>query len=443
MKRHFDLIVVGGGPAGLMAAKTAAEKGLDVALLERKDHLAEIARPCSEILTLNEDINNEYLFYNKKGGRLCFLKSGFCERYDGHSLDLEAFTIYAMNGNCIQFSNPAKPQGGGVVPVQMAFEKKMLLSKLLVAVEKKDVHVFTNVNVVAFEKKGRHMCILSSEGTRYEAAFVICADGVNSRSVQCLGLNKRRGFYGTLRGIALYIRGVELPIAHSHVHIQGGSEVGIELSINPRAENDEYFVSLCGIQPKADFSRWADYIMKTSRFSSWFKGAEIVKTSSFVANIYSPLRDPFRDNVLVIGDAGNTLQVTNKGALVCGWRAGNTVARAFYNNSLNREAMQDYLEWWDESYCRCDYTIPFPLRGNMGEALNSKELNYLFGLLKEPFPLTSNPFTGARTMARAMAKVLPLLAEKKPQIIEKLNRFRSDDLTQLLKGAINSGFPNR
>ena len=32
----YDLIVVGGGPAGVMATKTAAEDGLKVLLIERK-----------------------------------------------------------------------------------------------------------------------------------------------------------------------------------------------------------------------------------------------------------------------------------------------------------------------------------------------------------------------------------------------------------------------
>ena len=38
----YDLIVVGAGPAGLMAAKTAAENGLTVALIERKDIISDI-----------------------------------------------------------------------------------------------------------------------------------------------------------------------------------------------------------------------------------------------------------------------------------------------------------------------------------------------------------------------------------------------------------------
>jgi len=32
----YDLVIVGGGPAGLMAVKVAAENGLKVVILERK-----------------------------------------------------------------------------------------------------------------------------------------------------------------------------------------------------------------------------------------------------------------------------------------------------------------------------------------------------------------------------------------------------------------------
>ena len=44
MSTKFDLVVVGAGPAGLTAAKVAAECGLSVAVLERKDTIHEILR---------------------------------------------------------------------------------------------------------------------------------------------------------------------------------------------------------------------------------------------------------------------------------------------------------------------------------------------------------------------------------------------------------------
>jgi len=37
MRKKYDLIIVGAGPAVLIAAKTAAEKNLEVLLVEKKD----------------------------------------------------------------------------------------------------------------------------------------------------------------------------------------------------------------------------------------------------------------------------------------------------------------------------------------------------------------------------------------------------------------------
>ena len=40
----YDVAIVGAGPAGLMAAKTAAEKGLKVALIEKKSSVSTVTR---------------------------------------------------------------------------------------------------------------------------------------------------------------------------------------------------------------------------------------------------------------------------------------------------------------------------------------------------------------------------------------------------------------
>ena len=55
MAKRYDVIVVGAGPAGLLAAKAAGENGLDVALLEKKPEPTRRTRSCGETIgSMNE-----------------------------------------------------------------------------------------------------------------------------------------------------------------------------------------------------------------------------------------------------------------------------------------------------------------------------------------------------------------------------------------------------
>ncbi|MBW2652196.1 MAG: FAD-dependent monooxygenase, partial [Deltaproteobacteria bacterium] len=46
--KKYDLVVVGAGPCGLLAAKAAGQAGLNVALLERKSDMTRIERTCGQ-----------------------------------------------------------------------------------------------------------------------------------------------------------------------------------------------------------------------------------------------------------------------------------------------------------------------------------------------------------------------------------------------------------
>ena len=56
---RYDVAVIGGGPAGLMAARTAAGQGLKTILFEKKKRVAPVTRACCEQLIMDEDFQGD------------------------------------------------------------------------------------------------------------------------------------------------------------------------------------------------------------------------------------------------------------------------------------------------------------------------------------------------------------------------------------------------
>ena len=106
MSKKYDVIVVGAGPAGMVAAKAAGENGFNVALLERKPNLTLMDRACAQTL----DSPLEYLHLdlyrcNTRDKRLCFPAHGFSVKYDGPYRNSYASWTYSPGGNRIQMGN--------------------------------------------------------------------------------------------------------------------------------------------------------------------------------------------------------------------------------------------------------------------------------------------------------------------------------------------------
>ena len=47
-------------------------------------------------------------------------------------------------------------------------------------------------------------------------------------------------------------------------------------------------------------------------------------------------------------------------------------------------------------------------------------LDYIFGLLKEPFPPTFNPYTAVQLIGAAMQKIMPQVMTERPEILPEL-----------------------
>ena len=81
MAKVFDVVIVGGGPAGLMAAKVAGQNGLDVALIERKKNVTAIQRSCQTMVAIEDEYYfGERMYFDEKQRRIVFPGNNFSGR---------------------------------------------------------------------------------------------------------------------------------------------------------------------------------------------------------------------------------------------------------------------------------------------------------------------------------------------------------------------------
>ena len=81
MKNRYDIVVVGAGPAGLMAAKELGKAGQDVLLVDIKKDIPSVGRSCCTMLINEPNTHGETA--RIVDNNIYFEKTGFTARYTG------------------------------------------------------------------------------------------------------------------------------------------------------------------------------------------------------------------------------------------------------------------------------------------------------------------------------------------------------------------------
>ena len=272
-------------------------------------------------------------------------------RYDGPYQDLFGFCLYAPGGGRIDFGDfaelkkdPEKNRLG------IALKKGRLLQIMLDEVIAAGVEIFPNTNVVSVRKEQAGVVVECEDNRTFTGTFVIAADGINSRLARVMGINKERKFYGTTRDTSIEIRGCACPASEGFLFMT--TKRGI-FSMIPLAEKDCYHVYASTFRRDEKPVEMLDYFLKEDPpFSHWYRDSEIIENerTACVVNLMSPIKKPFKDNVLFVGDASWRREMSNVGSMNSGWKAGTCIAEALKNGKPNEEGVQEYLEWYQQYY---------------------------------------------------------------------------------------------
>jgi flavin-dependent dehydrogenase len=297
--------------------------------------------------------------------------------------------------------------------------------------------VFPGMNVNGVEINPETVLVTTASGDSFEGTFVIAADGLNSRFAEILGLNKKRTFYGTVKTISYEITGVTMPdpFTYKMTNIfEKRYGLPVTCGIVPKAKGGDTFWFFVGgpADERIDYDEELHKFKDESPFASWFSKARLGERQSAILNFWSPIEDPFFENVLVVGDAAWSIEAEITGAIMCGWKAAHAVTVALRDNKPDREGVKAYLAWWKDSFLHYDYQGY--LRGlAMLYVLKEEDVGYVYALLDKPLPCTLNPHKLQELMNAAIFEQMSRIQAERPEILEKFQKIATEPLEELLK----------
>lgn len=322
---EFDVIVVGAGPAGLIAARDCAKAKLNVLLLDRKQEIGTPKR-CAEGLSLN--------WFNRlklKPNREWSIQPVY------------GAALYSPKGKVVSFKTK-KLQG-------YILERKIFEKHLAIEAAKAGAKIRVKANVEAAQRENSKVIITvneSSEQKQYAAPLIIAADGVDSRVARMLGLNTTNkltdidsGYQYELTNISGYDEGL--------LHLYFGNEIaprGYVWIFGKRKNTANVGIGIGGATEKTAKYYLDKFIASQPNLA---KGSPIEVNAGAIP-VGGFLESMVSENLIVCGDAAHHVDPIHGGGIGIAMEgagiAAKTAVEALKKSDFSVEFLKKYDAQW-------------------------------------------------------------------------------------------------
>jgi digeranylgeranylglycerophospholipid reductase len=323
MKGEYDVIVVGAGPAGSIAARTAAENGLDVLLIEKRQEIGDPVR-CAE--------------GTGKLGLMEFIEPDprwICAEVTGAR-------IFAPDGTCVELSEKLAGKEVGYVLERKIFDRAVAKTAAKAGAE---VQVKTQATSLIIENgfvcgvRGKH------RGDDFEARAIVVvgADGIESK------VGKWAGIHTTLKPrdietcAQFLVTDIDIKADSCDFYLGNDRAPGGYVWIFPKGKR-EANVGLGMLGSRFTGKHPIDYLHE---FMAWrFPEGKIIETVVGAVPASGMLKQLSTDGLVLVGDAGRVSDPITGGGIyngmVSGRIAGNVIADAIRSKDVSAKTLQRY-----------------------------------------------------------------------------------------------------
>ncbi|OGF53119.1 MAG: hypothetical protein A2Z21_06930 [Candidatus Fraserbacteria bacterium RBG_16_55_9] len=341
-----DIVVVGGGPAGAIAAKTATERGARVLLLEGN---REIGKPvqCTGLLSVRG-----------------FEEAGASQ--DVILREIRGAFAYAPDGRCLAVEK------SGVHAYVM--DRDRFDCDLVRQAREAGVEVRVAAQAVAY-KSGQLNFKVDGREESVKTSIVIGADGPKSRVAEW----------------------ANLPAPEKTI-------IAIQATISYEAQREDYVEVYLSRRIAPNFFAWVvpagpgyarvglgtdDGKRARAYLDSWlqdrFPGRKIVEFNAGAIPI-GPPEQTIADGILLVGDAAGQAKPTSGGGIYtgvsCARIAGEVAARASQEGDISKKALWEYEHRWRELF---ESELRFGMLAHQLFChVSDEDINKMFAALDDP-----------------------------------------------------------
>ena len=331
MKNKYDVLVIGGGPAGALAARTAVEKGLSALLVEKRPAIGAPVR-CAE--GLGKEALADFMEPDERWISAEMTGAGIVAP-DGFLMKLES----AMVGSKV-----------GYILDRKVFDRELVWQA---ADAGADISVKTRASAPILEDgvvKGAQL-EYCGQVSNVTADVVIAADGVESKFARWCGIDTTVPMREIMSGMQYVMTDIDID-PHATIFYLG-NEVAPEGYLWVFPKGDRAANVGIGISGKksGEGHRAKDYL---NRFvNKTFPKGKTIECIVGGVSVCRPLECTVGDGLVLVGDAARVVDPLTGGgiynSMFTGRLAANVAAECIAKGDLSKKALMAYDKSWRES----------------------------------------------------------------------------------------------